>query len=114
MKLLIDIIVTFLLVFWPMVLFTSVMMLGGPGATENLSNVLTVVLVVAYPIYIFILYLLLGQPYFKLSPKSCLIAATIVVVLAQSIFGYFGLLWKNLNSSNDDNAAMNNKEQAIK
>ncbi|MEQ9166655.1 MAG: hypothetical protein RLO12_10385 [Fulvivirga sp.] len=94
MKILINIGVAFLLLFWPMVLFTSVMMFDAPGSTENLSIIISVILVVAYPIYIFSIYHFLNAKFFGLSALLCLKIVTVIVLLAMSVFGYFTLLWE--------------------
>ena len=96
-----DIITTLALLFWPMVLFTSVMMFDAPGSTDNISQIVTVILVVAYPIYIFVLYWLLGGNYFGLSAKLCLSITAVIVIGAIYLFGYFGTLRDAIQKSSE-------------
>lgn len=96
MKILINIGTAFLLLFWPLVLFTSVMMFDAPGSTESLSTMITVILVVAYPIYIFSIYHFMNTKFFGLSALLCLKIISVIVLLAMSVFGYFTMLWEAL------------------
>lgn len=105
MKLFVDIVTTFLLLFWPLVLFTSVMMFDAPGSTNNTSLVITVMLIVAYPVYIFLLYALVKSNYFGLSSRLCLIIATLTVLGALFLFGYFDLLWKGIRGIESENTS---------
>ena len=94
MRLLINIAVAFLLLFWPLVMFTSVMMFDAPGSTEDLSVIIPVILIVAYPIYIFSVYHFMSAKFFGLSALLCLKIVSVIVLLAISVFGYFSLLWE--------------------
>lgn len=80
--LVINILVTFALLFWPLVFGTSFMMFDAPGSTNNVQTILTVVAVLAYPVYIFLLYWLLGGSYFGLSGRLMSMISLGVVALA--------------------------------
>ncbi|MFN9066191.1 MAG: hypothetical protein ACK5V3_03110, partial [Bdellovibrionales bacterium] len=49
MKIFIQIVISFFLAWWPIVVLTSVMMFGAPGSTNDAKNLKLVILVIFYP-----------------------------------------------------------------
>ncbi len=96
MKLLLNIIVTFFLLFWPMVLMTSPMMFDAPGSDNRRQAVLTVSLVLCYPIFIFLFYWLFGLDFYGIAAKNMLIGSIVVVGLALFTFGYGKMLFNSM------------------
>jgi hypothetical protein len=83
MKLAGQIVAGFLLLFWPIVAMTSPMMIGAPGASNRLKNLLTIVAVLSYPLAIGLTFYWLEWDLF-LSPKSLLL-----LTLAAPAIGLF-------------------------
>ncbi len=96
MKLAFDIISAFILTFWFVVLMTSPMMLGAPGAVNDKTNIITIIVVLCYPIYLLVLYWLLDISLFGVPAQKVLLIASIIVLAALLVFGYIGLLINSL------------------
>ncbi|NBF41850.1 MAG: hypothetical protein GVY14_15680 [Spirochaetes bacterium] len=82
----IDIGVTALLLFWPVVFGTSFMMFDAPGSTNDVSHILFVLAVLAYPAYIFLLYWIFRGTYFGISGRTMTIVSVVVVVAISALF----------------------------
>jgi DKNYY family len=83
--------VAVLLLFWPFVFITSVMGMGGPGATNDKSNVLTAILILLYPVAIFFIYSLLDVSFFIWSGNKIFVISTVILVLVLFVSGYLTL-----------------------
>ncbi|CAA0125698.1 Uncharacterised protein [BD1-7 clade bacterium] len=92
MKVALNILVAFVLMYWPIVLMMSPMMFDAPGSQNKRDVVLTVTLVLCYPIIIFALYWLFGLHFFGVAPDKALLVASVVVISAILFFGYGKLL----------------------
>ncbi len=93
----VTIIALVLLLPWPIFLLTSPMMFGGPGATNQLSIVVTVMLVLYYPVGVFLFLWLMKWSFFSISSiKLSLISFSIITALLVAI-GYFGIFINIVN-----------------
>ena len=66
----VTIIALVLLLPWPIFLLISPMMFGGPGATNQLSIVVTVMLVLYYPVGVFLFLWLMKWSFFPSAQLS--------------------------------------------
>lgn len=92
MQTLINICITIVLMFWPIMLMMSPMMFDAPGSENNKNHLITMMLILCYPIGIFILYWIFGATYFGVSGFTLTWISCMVIFSAFSIFGYFGML----------------------
>ena len=92
MQTLINICVTFVLMFWPILLMMSPMMFDAPGSENNKNHFITMMLFLCYPIGIFFLYWVFGATYFGVSGFTLTWISCVVIFSAFTIFGYFGML----------------------
>jgi len=84
----IDIVVTLLLLFWPLVFGTSFMMFDAPGSTNDVSTILFVIAVLCYPVYIFLLYWVFRGNYFGLSGRlMTIVSVGFVMVVSATFYG---------------------------
>lgn len=97
MQLLINICVTFALMFWAILFMMSPMMFDAPGSENDKNHLITTMLILCYPIGIFIFYWIVGATYFGVSGFTSTWMSSLVIFTAFSIFGYFGML-SNLHS----------------
>jgi len=65
MQILINIVVTFFLMFWPIVFMMSPMMFDAPGSENDKEHIVTMVLILCYPISLSLLLWLSGAKYFE-------------------------------------------------
>ena len=93
MQILINIIVTFVLMFWPVMFMMSPMMFDAPGSDNNKSQLVTMMLILCYPIGLFLLLWIFGGSYFGFSGLKLAIISAVVIVFAYTVFGYFGMLF---------------------
>lgn len=77
-----------MLLFWPMVLMTSPMMLAAPGAANNTNTLGSIMLVLGYPVYIFLFYWLFGWTFFGWRGIEALLSASLIVIGSMLAFGY--------------------------
>lgn len=94
MSIVVNVISTMLLFFWPLMLMMSPMMFDAPGSENQRSHVFFVMLILSYPIGLASLYWVLGGSFWGLSGRTFTLLATIIVVGAFTVFGY-GTLLKN-------------------
>lgn len=92
MKIFIQIVATFFLGYWPILVMTSVMLFDAPGSVNNLTAILWALAVVFCPVIIGVLFYIFGQTFWGLSPRHFLLATIIVPILASFVFGYPKLL----------------------
>lgn len=88
MKILIQIVLTFLLLWWPLVLFTSVMMFDAPGSTEKVGNIVFVLGLTFYPVLIGLGVFLFNFPLWRIPPKYVFAATIVIPLLGAFLFGY--------------------------
>lgn len=92
MQIIINIVLTFMLMFWPILLMMSPMMFDAPGSENDKSHATSMMLVLCYPIGIFILLWMFGGSYFGYGGFKLVVISSVIVVSALSVFGYFGML----------------------
>lgn len=92
MQILINVVVTFVLMFWPIMLMMSPMMFDAPGSQNSKGNMIIMMLVLSYPIFLFLLLWALGGRYFGMSGLKLAVFSAVVVAISFSVFGYFGML----------------------
>ncbi len=80
-----------LLVFWPLIFITSMMGMGGPGATNDKSNVLTTILILLYPAVIFFVYSLFNVNFFTWSGGKAFVVSSITLITVLFLTGYLTL-----------------------
>ncbi len=80
-----------LLVFWPLIFVTSMMGLGGPGATNDKSSVLTAILILLYPAVIFFVYSLFNVNFFIWSGGKAFVVSAITLITVLFLTGYLTL-----------------------
>ena len=92
MSIVINIIVTLALLYWPMVVMMSPMMFAAPGATDDKGMILTAVFFMFYPVTMFLLLGGLGGKYFGLNSFALALVSTFIVFFVLSFFGYTGMI----------------------
>lgn len=92
MQIAINIFITFAFMFWPIIFMMSPMMLGAPGADNDKSQVISVMLFLSYPIGISLLLWIFGGSYFGVKGFKLTIICVAVIVIGFALFGYFGTL----------------------
>lgn len=92
MQIFINIVFTFLLMFWPVMLMMSPMMFDAPGSENNKSHALSMMLFLSYPVGLFILLWIFGGSYFGYGGFKLVVISSVIVAGAFTVFGYFGML----------------------
>jgi hypothetical protein len=109
-KMILDVAVAFLSLFWFIAFITSPMMFGAPGAADNKSNVYFVLGVLTYPILIFLIYYIFKFNFFTLKPLVPLVASILVILLGFKVLGYDKLLFTTIKGiSSTGYSAKNSK-----
>lgn len=96
MKLLLQIITTLMLAYWPVLLMMSPMAFDAPGSENNRSQIIGLILFLCYPIPLAALYWFFGADLFGLSGRTLTLSALLVVVAGLMLFGYGTLLQNSL------------------
>lgn len=96
MKIFMHIVVTFVLMFWPIMFMMSPMAFDAPGSDNNKSNVVGMMLTLCYPIGLFLILGMLGINYFGVNSFKLALVSLTIILIAFSLFGYFGLLFNAL------------------
>lgn len=91
MHIVMSIITTFALMAWPLIVMMSPMMLAAPGAQDNKTAVLSVMLFLLYPVAIFILLGLFEVNYLGFNSFLLAKISTVVVCIVFVVFGYSSL-----------------------
>ncbi|MEO6975333.1 MAG: DKNYY domain-containing protein, partial [Gallionella sp.] len=102
MQTLLNIVITFVLMFWPIMLMMSPMMFDAPGSQNDKGNIAILMLVLCYPIFLFVLLWLFGGRYFGVSGLKFAFISAVVIAIAFSVFGYFGIafnLYKGISNT---------------
>jgi hypothetical protein len=81
-----KIVAGFLLLMWPLIAMTSPMMMGAPGASNRLGNLVTIVAVLSYPLPIGAIFFWLDWGLF-VSPTTLLIITCAAPVIALLFYG---------------------------
>ncbi len=97
MLLIFQIITTMMLLFWPMVMMMSPMAFDAPGSENNREHIIGMMIFLCYPIPLCALYWIFGAELFGISGRTLTLGATVIIVLALSVFGYSSLLKNALN-----------------
>lgn len=92
MKLFFNIVTSFALAYWPILVMTSVMIFDSPGSTDNRRAILMALTVVFMPMILGVLYFIFDQTFWGVKPRTFLLITIIVPVLAALLFGYPKLL----------------------
>ncbi|MGV8934478.1 MAG: DKNYY domain-containing protein [Gallionellaceae bacterium] len=92
MQILINTVFTFVLMFWPIAMMMSPMMLDAPGSENDKGQLIIMMLFLCYPIGLFILLWLFGGSFFGVGGLKLAVVASVVIAIAFSVFGYFGML----------------------
>lgn len=92
MNIVINIIVTLALLYWPVVLMMSPMMFAAPGADDDKGTIFTTFFFLSYPVTIFLLLGVLGGKYFGLNSFALALVSAVVVFFVLSFFGYTGMI----------------------
>jgi hypothetical protein len=92
----------FLFAFWPIAAITSIMMFGGPGATNNKDTIRSVILILYYPVLTTGMYWITGTSLFGISGKTLFLGSVVVVTLAIYALGYFRLLGNMIRGINNE------------
>ncbi|WP_062270039.1 hypothetical protein [Endozoicomonas arenosclerae] len=90
---LLDILVTFFLLGWPMILMMSPVAFDNPYGDAK-RQIFLLLSMVGYPIPIFGLYWLFGGSYFGISGLTCLVIALVAVISAMHFLGYLKWIFK--------------------
>jgi len=96
MKMFFNIITTFILAYWPILMLTSVMIFDAPNSTDNRGAILTALTIVFLPTIIAFLFFAFNQNFWSLKPKYFLMGSLVVSILAGLLFGYPKLLVNSL------------------
>jgi len=96
MKIFFQILTSFALAYWPILVMTSVMIFDAPGSTDNKQAILMALTVVFLPMILGLLYYIFNQTFWGISPKVFLIITIVVPILASLLFGYPKLLLNNM------------------
>ena len=88
MKIFVQVVISFLLAWWPIVALTSVMMFGGPGSTNDAKNLKFAILLILYPAVFGVGLYLFNFSLWGIPPKWTLITTLIAPILAILLFGY--------------------------
>lgn len=88
MKLAIDILMSFIILFWPGLMMFSPMMFDEPGSEFSRAKLLFLVGVIFYPSAIFMGYMLFNASFFGLSATILFMAALLVATGVSVFFGY--------------------------
>lgn len=96
MKIFFQILTSFALAYWPILLMTSVMIFDAPRSTDNKQAILMALAVVFLPMILGLLYFFFNQTFWGISPKIFLIITVVVPILASLLFGYPKLLLNNM------------------
>ncbi|MCW9707029.1 DKNYY domain-containing protein [Fodinibius salsisoli] len=78
---------------WPLIWISSVMMFGGPGASNEISTYISVIVVLSYPIAIFGLYWLFDRSFFGIAGRQMFLVSLIVVPTLLYMSGYLQDAW---------------------
>lgn len=95
LSLIIDICVTLFLTLWIFIALTSPMMLGGPGANDNRSNLFTIALIFFLPALIFLVYLAADKSFYRIPASYCL---ALSLIAAATLSLLLRLPWLLTNS----------------
>ncbi|MGI9282446.1 MAG: hypothetical protein ACR2PX_22865 [Endozoicomonas sp.] len=89
-----DILVTVLLLAWPMVLMMSPVAFDNPYGDAK-KQVVLLLGMMGYPVPIFGLYWLFGASYFGISGLACLLISIMAVLFAMHFLGYLKWIFKS-------------------
>lgn len=92
----------FLFALWPIAALTSVMMFGGPGATNDKGTIRSVILILYYPALITGMYWMTRSSLFGVSGKTLFLVSVLVVTSAIYALGYFRLLGNMMRGVNNE------------
>ncbi|MGO1298375.1 MAG: DKNYY domain-containing protein [Vibrio sp.] len=92
MKLVINIIVTFALCWWPLILMMSPMMFDAPDSENDKSVIIGGLVFMSYPVILFALLGIFGADYFGMNSWRLAAVSTAIIALSFTVFGYTSLL----------------------
>ena len=88
MQTFINVVVTLILLPWPILLMMSPMMFDAPGSENSKNALIDLILILCYPVGIAVLYWLFGARYFGISGLTFTIISSVIVFSALSLFGF--------------------------
>lgn len=83
MSLFINIVVTFTVLFWPMIWVASIMMAGGPGASNDAGLIRSSIAFVSYPLFLFLILTVLNIRFWGVSSFYFAAISAVFVFLTQ-------------------------------
>ena len=89
----IDILASFLLAFWPLMVMMSPMMFDAPGSTNDRGAILGAFLFLGYPVLLAFVYVLFGWSFWGVGGKPLLLVSMGLVGAVLYLGGYFQLLF---------------------
>lgn len=92
MKLAINIIVTFALCWWPLILMMSPMMFDAPDSENDKSIVIGGLLFMSYPVILFLLLGLFGAEFYGINSWRLAIISAVILALIFTVFGYASMV----------------------
>ena len=96
MQIIINIVATFILAFWPLMFMMSPMMFDAPGSENSKTTIISMMLILCYPIILFLLLGIFGINYFGVNSFKLAQISAVVIAIAFLLFGYYGLLFNAL------------------
>lgn len=92
MNIVINVIVTFILIPWPMIIMTSPMMFDAPGSENDKHKVFFGFMFMCYPVFIFFLLGVFWGEYFGVNAFMLSLISMVVIFLLLSLFGYTAMV----------------------
>lgn len=92
MAMLLNIIVTLLLIYWPIITVGSAMMYDAPGASDEKSRVLLITLFLYYPLFIFLGLDFYNSQYFGVDAGTCIKVSFWIILISTTLLGHNLLL----------------------
>jgi hypothetical protein len=92
MHIVINIIVTLTLLYWPVVVMMSPMMFAAPGSEDDKGALINGILFMSYPVVIFIVLGVFGGKYFGMSSFILAFVSAVIVFVVLSFFGYTSMV----------------------
>lgn len=88
LKMILQILASCLLLPWPLVMMTSVMIFDAPGSTDNMSAIRTALCVAFYPLVVGLIFFVLRLSFWGLAPKWFLTLTFLIPLGGALLFGY--------------------------
>jgi hypothetical protein len=96
MKILLQLVMTLILAFWPVAVLTSVMLFDAPGSADRLQPILMALVIIFYPMILGITFYFFNFSLWTIPPKTLLIITTVLPILALLLSDYPKLLMNSV------------------